>query len=268
MNRLTPRFDRTILGPVASTVAVATLLLLQGCANENALVDVGFGTQSEMPSEDVPPDPDEAGEPTPEETAAPTPTPDDDDDDDGDPEPTPAPTPSLACGIVVIRDLRIDDESSGADIRHRAWADLDLTNPDGSTLNALAVSPGTYDRVRFTMHKRTGDGSGGPGTGNPEVNHSIHLCGTWNGIAWDYTDDTTDTVDRRDAGGVVIDGDGPAKLFVAFDSSTWFDGIDLTQATVAPDGVVYLAHHENDALQRALRENIKKSVHLANELYH
>jgi hypothetical protein len=164
--------------------------------------------------------------------------------------------------MVVIRDLRISS-TAGDEIRAREWADLDLLDPDASTLNDLSVTPGTYDRVRFTMHKRTGEGSGGPGTGNPEVNHSIHLCGSWQGQPWDYTDDTTENVDRRDPGGVTIDAGGPAKLFVVFDMTTWFAGIDLTGATVAADGVVYLAHHENAALQRALRDNIRDSIRLA-----
>ena len=252
-----------------SALAILSLAALTGCANDTGLVDVKFASSTQPNTDDGVPD---GGGDTPDDTG------DDDDtspDDPGNPDgedPTDPPTdpgdpgdpsPSLACGMVVIRDLRISNDSGDA-IRERPWADLDLLDPDASSLNSLSVTPGTYDRVRFTMHKRTGDGSGGPGTGNPEVNHSIHLCGTWQGQAWDYTDDTTENVDRRDLGGVSIDADGPAKLFVVFDMTAWFDGIDLSTATVAPDGVVYLAHHENEELQRALRENIKASIHLAN----
>lgn len=242
------------------TLGVAAVLVSQtaGCANETSLVNVGFarstmpGTDDTTPDDTSPDDPD-----NPDNPDEPGETPDD---------PGEAPdAPALACGSFVIRDLRISTDA-GDDIHSRPWADLELSNPNGSTINDLSVSPGIYQRVRFTMHKRTGDDSGGPGTGNPEVNHSIHLCGTYQGVTWDYTDDTTESVDRRDENGVEIDGDGPAKLFVVFDSTTWFDGIDLTQADVAPDGVVYLAHSENEPLQRALRDNIRESIHLANHM--
>lgn len=277
---------------LAAILGLSGLLLLsQGCGNEQPMVDVGFATSDgNLPNEGIPtptptsdpdnpddpddpmptptPDPTPTSDPTPSpsptptDDPAPTPTPTPTDDpDDGDE----APTPELACGTIVIRDLRISTgDPSGPQIHHRPWAVIDLADPNASTLNDLPVAPGTYTRVRFTMHKRTGEGSGGPGTGNPEVNHSVHICGTWMGIPFDYTDDLTDNVDRRDAGGVVIDGDGPAKLFVIFDSSTWFDGIDLTQAETSPDGVVYLAHHQNKELQNRFRNNLRQSIRLAN----
>ena len=225
---------------------IAAFVALTGCGNPSDVVDVNFAASASIPDD---PDSSEEGDP-------------DDTDPPGDPTPE---EPQLSCGTVVIKDLRISTEDSNdPQIAYRPWADLDLTDPDASTLNDLPVNAGTYRRVRFTMHKRTGNDSGGPGTGNPDVNHSIHLCGTWQGIAWDYTDDTTDNVDRQDPAGVEIDTDGPAKLFVIFDSSTWFDGIDLAQATPAADGTVYLSHSENSQQQRALRENFKASVRLAN----
>lgn len=265
---------RLLLRSASLTLALLGATFATGCANDTGLVDVKFAGSTSPNTDDTSPDggesPDDPdtgddGDDTPDNPDGEDPTdPGDDPTDPGDPG---DPSPSLSCGMVVIRDLRISG-GSGNDIDFRAWADLDLMDPDASTLNDLAVSPGTYDRVRFTMHKRTGNGSGGPGTGNPVVNHSIHLCGTWQGQAWDYTDDTTENVDRRDLAGVSIDGDGPAKLFVVFDMTTWFDGIDLTGATVAADGVVYLAHDQNKQLQQALRDNIRDSIHLANHAPH
>lgn len=268
--------NRISWASIVSTLALGGLLLLTNGCNDASLVSVGFSTGTAPAGEEIPtPTPDPDGDPDGTPTPMPTPTDDPDNPDDpGDPTPTPtaspspSPTPSLACGTVVIRDLRIKtDDSSGPSISYRPWAELDLTDPNASTINGLGVSPGTYTRVRFTVHKRTGSGSGGPGTGNPEVNHSIHLCGEWNGIAWDYKDDETFDIDRRDEGGVVVDGDGPAKLFVIFDSAHWFDGIDLTQWPAAPDGVVYMDHHVNAELQRRFRDNFRDSVRLANEAH-
>jgi len=239
--------NRTLI----ATIALA--LLAQGCANDPSLVEVGIGRSTSPDTDDT--NPDGGGD-----------SPDNPDNPD-DPGEEPPAAPELSCGLFVIRDVRISTDD-GANLDFRTWADLDLADPNASTVNDVAVPPGLYDRVRFTIHKRTGEGSGGPGTGNPEVNHSVHLCGTHQGVTWDYTDDTTDNVDRRDEGGVLIDGDGPAKLFIVFDSTTWFDGIDLTQAEVAADGVAYLAHHENSDLQRALRDNIRDSIHLANHAPH
>ena len=241
-------------------IGIVALLLAAGCANDTSLSELGVGRSTSPDTDDGTPD---GGGDSPDNPDNPTDNPDDPTDpgDPGDP------APSLSCGLFVIRDLRVST-SNGNDLDVRAWADFDLSDPNASTLNDLAIPAGLYDRVRFTIHKRVGDGSGGPGTGNPEVNHSVHLCGTQQGVTWDYTDDTTDNVDRRDEGGVEIDGDGPAKLFIVFDSTTWFDGIDLTQAAVAADGIVYLAHHENADLQRALRDNIRESIHLANHAPH
>jgi hypothetical protein len=198
--------------------------------------------------------------------ASPSPT---DTSPDGTPTPdatpTPAPAPALSCGTVMIRDLKIwTDDPNGPVIEYRPWSLVDLMNPDASTINDLPVEPGTYTRVRFTIHKPVGAGSPGPGTGNPSVNDSIHLCGVQDGIPFEYRDDVTDRVDRRDPGGVTIDSNGPARLLLIFDSSTWFDGIDLSTATLDANGVVQLDRDHNADLARALRQNFEQSVRLAN----
>ena len=264
-------------GSVAAVAWLALLLLLsQSCTNRGALTSVSFATGSTTGSTDgATPTPTAMPTTTPSDTPTPIPTTTPSDTPTPTPTatpdstPTPAPTPALSCGTVVIRDLRIStDDPNAPEIAFRDWADLNLADPNGSTLNDLPIDPGVYSRVRFTMHKRTGNGSGGPGTGNPDVNGSIHVCGTWQGVTFDVFDDITDNVDRRDPGGVTIDGDGPAKLFVVFDSSTWFNGIDLTTAAVAPDGIVYLSHSSNSHLAQQFKENFKASVHLANQLHH
>ncbi len=285
--------SRIAWAPIVSALALGGLLLLTNGCNEAALVDVAFstGTSPEEGMPTPPPDPDQSpnpqgtatatpiptptsdpDNPTPTPTATPdpdnpTPTPTPDPDETPTPTPTPAPTPSLSCGSVIIKDLRITDEVAGPAISYRPWTELELANPNGSSINGLGLAPGTYTRVRFTVHKPTGSGSGGPGTGDPSINHSVHLCGEWNGIAWDYKDDETFDVDRREPNGVVVDGDGPAKLFVIFDSSGWFDGIDLSTLQPAPDGVVYLDHHVNHPVQLQFRDNFRDSVRLANEAY-
>lgn len=256
-------------GSLACIVGLGILLLLtQGCANRTSMMSVGFattdntvpGTSADPTPTPAPTDPDA----TPTPTATPTPSP----TSSPDSTPTPAPTPALSCGTVVIRDLRIStDDANGPELNFRPWADLNLADPNGSTLNDVPLNPGTYNRVRFTMHKRTGEGSGGPGTGNPDVNGSIHVCGTWQGVTFDVFNDITDNVDRRDPGGVTVDADGPGKLFVIFDSSTWFNGIDLTQASIAPDGIAYLNHSSNKQMAQQFKQNFKDSVHLANDLH-
>ncbi|HVO31777.1 MAG TPA: hypothetical protein VMV18_13615 [bacterium] len=256
-------------GAVASLLGLGVLLFLsQGCANRGSLVSVGF-TAGDVPPLSTPTNPDATPTPVPTGTVTdttPTPTPGSTPTPTATatPDSTPTPTPALACGMVVIRDLRIaTDDPNGPTIDFRAWADLDLANPNGSSLNELPVAPGVYRSVTFQMHKRVGSGSGGPGTGNPDVNGSLHLCGTWQGSTFDVFLDVTDTLFNRDPNGVTIDGDGPAKLFVVFDSSHWFDGIDLSTATVAPDGVVYLSHDQNKQMADVFKQNFKTSIRLA-----
>jgi hypothetical protein len=268
------RLDRRYVSwaPILTIAAVGFLLLLNnGCNDAGQMVDVNMSTNPGAGVTPVSTDPPDGGTPTPTPTdtnpdgGTPTPTPTST-PDGGTPTPTPAPTPNLACGVVVIRDLILSsNDPQSPQIHDRGWADLDLANPNGSTINNLGVAPGTYDRIRFTLHKRTGDGSSGPGTGDPSVNASIHLCGTWQGIKWDVFDDVTTNVDRKDAGGVTVDADGPGKLFIIFDSAHWFDGIDLSQAAVAADGTVYLSHDSNSQMAEKFKQNFETAIRIANQ---
>ena len=256
--------------PILAAVAMGLLLLLSHGCSRGQVVSVQMTTSGSSPdgtptptgtntnpdATPTPTNPDATPTPTatstsPDSTPTPTATPTASDT------PTPAPTPALACGEVMIRDLIISTgDPNGPQIHDRGWSVLDLANPNGSTINDLGVSPGTYTSVRFTIHKE-----------NPAQTWSVHLCGTWQGVQWDVQDDITDNVVRKDAGGVTVDSDGPGKLFVVFDSSHWFDGIDLTNDPPAPDGIVYLSHDSNLQDAMKFKQNFETSIRLANQAH-
>lgn len=241
------RLDYVLIGVVALIAA----LVGTGC-NDAELVGFAVGAQQEEPG--LP-----SNTPSVDPTPAATPI-DPIDPSEGLPE------GDAGCNTVMIRDLRIwSDDAEGPVVEYRPWAVIDLDDPDASVLNDLPIEPGVYSKVRFTLHKPVGHLSPGPGTGNPSENVSVHLCGIRDGVSWEYAGDVTDQVYRESDGGVMVTPYGPARLFVAFDKSTWFDGIDLTTAERDEDGVVRMSHDSNHALANRLEKNFKDSVSLTSQ---
>jgi len=256
--------------PLFGILALGTLSL--AACNQGQLIDVQFaavgattptaggpgGTPTPTPTSldsPTPGTPTPTPGPTPMETPAPSPS----------PTSTPATGPELTCGTVTIRSLMISDPA-GPTILYRDWATLTLASPDASSLNGLGVTPGTYKRVQFVMAEPVGIGSPGPGTGNPAVNGSLHICGVAQGIPFEVFDDVTTTVDRQDPGGVTAGAGGPGVLFVDFDSTHWLDGIDLTRASLT-NGVAYLNHASNLQMAMEFKQNFVNSVHLADQAH-
>jgi hypothetical protein len=65
---------------------------------------------------------------------------------------------------------------------------------------------------------------------------------------------------KGDAGFKVAAGqDNP--LAIVFDVVKWFDGIDLTKATVDADGTIYINKTSNRDIMQALRHNIMRHAH-------
>jgi hypothetical protein len=58
---------------------------------------------------------------------------------------------------------------------------------------------------------------------------------------------------------------GGTLLFISFDLSAWFEGVDLNAAVVS-DGMIFIDHDDNAGLRSMIVENIKRSARLFKDL--
>lgn len=180
-------------------------------------------------------------------------------DGDGDPtdpggDPTDPGITSVDCGVLMIRDVRLD---GSAPFDERIWEPIDLFDPATSAINLLDVQEGSYDRVRFKVEPLEGFV---PGPSGRKV--SMFFCGEADGVVWEYRDDVYETIELRTGAPIEVRPDELATLAVQLDSSGWFSGVDVAALEVASDGIVYLDEEHNKDTREEIRDRIRASIDL------
>jgi hypothetical protein len=162
----------------------------------------------------------------------------------------------LTCAWFMVRNVKlVGNDDAGFDAR--IWEPLDLLDPTSSAIDILDVEPGTYERLRLQIHAEEGFL---PGPTGRKV--SMMVCATIDGVAIEYRDDTWESiVVRPDAGIEVVPGE-LAKLALRFDTSDWFDDVDVSELEPAADGIVYIDEENRHDLQNAIRDRIRDSIDL------
>jgi hypothetical protein len=167
---------------------------------------------------------------------------------------------------VVVRSIKLkqtltqtcsDDDSVDDDCDEMKLGpnliDLPLT-ANGVTSLTASIPEGTYREISFKIHKPSDDDVADVAfrTANPTfATASIRVEGTYNGQAFIYTSDLSETLELEFATPVVINADNK-NLTVQFDLSSWFNvGGQLINPTTA---------NKNGTNENVVKNNVRASL--------
>jgi len=176
--------------------------------------------------------------------------------------------------LLSIREVEFKqdeaDPDNPADVFFEGPYSLDLLDAAGpltQTIGTVDVPAGTYQAVRFKLHKTTAVDAA-----SPLYDRSIYLAGTIDGTPFEMWHDTSENLDIGEATGITV-GDVPLTVTVDFDLPSFLDQsaqsadggvlIDLTTATDGDgDGLIEINPNSDDGatnqdLADALKDNIK-----------
>lgn len=176
---------------------------------------------------------------------------------------------------IAIRDIAFkndDDENADFDtmeIKFRGPYILDLLvggDAIEQSLGAEEIPDGTYQELRFKMHKDTDL----PAT-DPLFDRSIYLAGTIDGTPFEMWHDTSENLDVGRSTGVVVSAN-TVNMTVNFTIDQFLNSqnqIDLADAQDGNgDGLIEISTEDDDGnndLADALKDNIKAAADLLDE---
>lgn len=179
--------------------------------------------------------------------------------------------------ILSIREVEFkvseSDPSESADIYFQGPFVLNLldsTGPLEQTIGTAEVPAGTYEAVRFKLHKTTDT------TVDTEIfDRSIYLSGTIDGTPFVMWHDTSENLDvAEETGGVVVSDTGPLSLKIDFAVEKFLDqsansadggtAIDLTGTSDGDsDGTIEInPDTTEDGDFRTIADNLKTNIKL------
>ena len=135
-----------------------------------------------------------------------------------------------------------------------------LTGELTGGLTPVSMVDGSYERIEFKLRR------------NWDVEDDDPLLGNVFVIQGNYTNGDTSTpfeIDYHIAMNFRLKGDGAFMVeagetnvtTILFNLSSWFEGVDLSTATVDEDsGVIYINNKSNKEVFRAIRKNIKEAI--------
>lgn len=146
---------------------------------------------------------------------------------------------------------------------------LDTTGPVEQTIGSVEVPAGTYQEIRFKLHK-TIDAATDPDL----FDRSIYLNGTIDSVPFEMWHDTSENLDVGRATGIIV-GDGPLDITINFDLQSFLDQteaggvfIDLTTAKDGDnDGIIEINPSSDDGtINRNLADDLKDNIKLVADL--
>ncbi len=147
---------------------------------------------------------------------------------------------------------------------------LDATGPLTQTIGTADIPPGTYQEIRFKLHKTTD-----VATSSPLYDRSIFVAGTIDGTSFEMWHDTSENLDVGQSTGIVV-GDVPLTLVIDFNVRSFLDQssdasghlIDLTTATdETGDSLIDISPDSDDgAVNQDLADELKDNIKLVADL--
>jgi hypothetical protein len=169
---------------------------------------------------------------------------------------------------VVLSELRFRMTGSGngeageANFMGPYVADLllDQTTP---TLGTVRIPKGRYSRVELILERLdVEEVPEGISPADPIIGHSFYLGGTrQDGTPFLASLNLSEELFLESTNGFDLGQNGPTHLFLAFDLSSWFAGVDLDSAQVS-GATIYIDEANNTELLDLLKENVKDSADL------
>ncbi len=101
--------------------------------------------------------------------------------------------------------------------------DVPVTTAGAQQTLTINLPVGTYDQFEFQIHKPSGSSDTAFLTDHPDfAGTSIHVEGTWNGVAFAYNTGLTAVEELQLAQPLVVADNTPANVTVLVDVSQWF----------------------------------------------
>ena len=149
-----------------------------------------------------------------------------------------------------------DDDGNDADCDELRIGPYLLDLPLGAGASrafSIDLPAGSYREVKFKVHKASSATDAAFVAAHPEFEQkSVHVTGTYNGVAFDFTSDATASQENAFDPPLTVDGTTATDLTLFVDLSTWFlvDGV-LVDPALAND---------QEPLASQVKNNIKASI--------
>ena len=156
------------------------------------------------------------------------------------------------------------DDSEDSDDDGDSVADTDDSVMDESDIfDALELPVGTYTEIKARLEPI--DVEDGIDPASPLAGKSIYVVGSLEGQPFRFEADFDDEFVVQDETGIVVSDSSIASFVLTFNVAGWFDGVDLSTATVDSDGVVVLSDESNTEIFNQIKENIQSSSEIEND---
>ncbi len=156
------------------------------------------------------------------------------------------------------------DDSSDSDDDGDGVADGDDNVMDEIEIfDALELPAGTYKEIKAKLDRV--DVEDGIDPASPLAGKSLYLAGTFNGQPFRVEADFDDEFVIQSETGIVVTDTSIANFILTFNVAGWFEGVDLSTATVNGEGVVVLSNESNTAIFDQIKENLQSSTEIEND---
>jgi len=181
-----------------------------------------------------------------------------------------------AATVVEITDFKLsfrdvefkadESEFDTNDVQFRGPYDVDLmseTDALSQTIGTVDIADGTYNIVRFKLHK-----SKDRSIDDPLFDKSIYLEGTIDGIPFEFWHDTSENFDIETTSGIIVSGNS-VEVVVEFNIDQFLNSLHNIDLSLALDddgnGLIEINPNDDDGngdIADALKENIKEAADL------
>ncbi|MEZ4741945.1 MAG: hypothetical protein R3B45_05780 [Bdellovibrionota bacterium] len=184
-------------------------------------------------------------------------------------------TLALSQARLVLKEIKLNIDTGDTDDRQKFEGPyiVNLINnsiyPNPGT---ISINDGIYQEIELDLHKLEKDDVEGVQSGDPIIDQSIHLSGTYLPIEgganrpFSMTFELSEEfkINPSDGMGAEVSQDVINTIVVAFDLDSWFDfsGMESDLSDIESNTIVLDEKSEDPAksVQEAIKENIKDSA--------
>ncbi|MBC7659209.1 MAG: hypothetical protein H7249_05820 [Chitinophagaceae bacterium] len=133
------------------------------------------------------------------------------------------------------------------------------------TAPTVNLADGSYHRVEFQLKRNFSAAEGEAILGNVFAIKGTFLKA---GVKVPFEIDWHIALNFRLAGdsAITVTGGANNAMVISFDLNKWFEGVDLTTATVDADGTIYIDKNTNKEIMKEIHHNIKLNARVGKDL--
>ncbi len=172
--------------------------------------------------------------------------------------------------IVADRDLfkkKMDDSAEKNKVRdkstkfHGSYVYDAIAGAIEGDVPTVELNDGSYHRIEFKLKRNVSAEDSDPLLGNVfVVMGSYTKPGASETTPFEINWHSAMNFRLKGDSAFKVEAEGETKLSIVFDLQKWFEGIDLSTATVGDDGVIHINKSSNKEIMKQLRKNIKKNT--------